>query len=445
MMISEYERQRQENIRRNQEILASLNIPKLGPPTTLVKKASTIKREKRETEEVLPMRKSSRIIEKLTGMKSPEPEIFREVVVKKERRIAPKMNLPYEPRNEVDDDLKELLRMKSEAKRGSNKYTNLQFQNERCLVKVAPDRIYSMGMLPVRDKVVAVAGTKFGSMMFWDATQVFTGEDVDALPKVWSFTPHPDESITNIKFSEGLLYTSAYDGSIKRLNSEYEFETMFESKKKDEWIICGMDVVSGNEFVMSDVEGRVGLLDWRNKDALVKEWNMKEKKIGCVSMSCDGRQLALSSNDGTVSVYDWRNLSPEKALKTFEYGRAVTSVYFHPNSPDYLVSTCYDDHVRVHHLKDDVVKEARHNNQTGRWITPFKAIWDPKSTSADDSRIIVGDMNRGLDIYDVTGGMLQNITSDYVTSQPAVSAAHSYHPIVISGNASGKLVMYYEV
>lgn len=442
-MLSEYEHQRQENIRRNQEILASLNIPKFVPPK---KKILTTKKLAAKKEEMLlPVRKSTRIIEKLTGVKSPEPEIFTELVVKKERRVAPKMNLPYEPRLEVDDDLKALFKSTGTVHSGACDYTNLQFQNEHCLVKVAPDRIYSMAMLPIRDKVVVVAGTKFGGLVLWDATNIYTKEDLEALPNVWSFTPHLDHSISNIKISEVCVYTSSYDGTIKRLNTEFQFETMFEKQKKnEEWIICGMDVLSANEFVISDVEGRVGLLDWREKSALVKEWKLSEKKIGCVSVSPDTRKLAFSSNDGRVCVYDWRMIDKKpKLLKEYEYGRAVTSVYFHPTSTDYLVSTCYDDHVRIHNLKEDNATEVRHNNQTGRWITPFKAIWDPKGCS-ELSRIIVGDMNRGLDVYNEKGVLLQNVTSEYVTAQPAVNAAHSYYPIVISGNASGKLIMYSE-
>lgn len=440
-MLSEYEHQRQENIRRNQEILASLNIPKLANKNNTITKKKKVTPVVKREDVFVPVRKSTRIIEKLTGVKSPKvEEQVEEVVVKKERRVAPKMHLPYEPRLTVDDDLKDFLSTTS-ISLGSCGYTNVQFQNEHCLVKVSPDRIYSMAMLPLEHQVVAVAGTKFGSLVLWDATDIYSSRNVTALPKVWNFMPHPEHSISNIRISEGGIYTSSYDGSIKRLNKQFDFETMFDpSKKKDEWIICGMDVRSPNEFVISDVEGRVGLLDWREKGALVKEWKLSEKKIGCVSVSTN-EYFALSSNDGRVCIHDWRMV--QEKVKEYQYGRAVTSVYFHPASSDYLLSTCYDDHLRIHDTRQDKVTEVRHNNQTGRWITPFKAVWDPKS-SAKESRIIIGDMNRGLDVYNEKGVLLQNVTSEYVTAQPAVSAVHPYHPVIISGNASGKLIMYSE-
>ena len=84
---------------------------------------------------------------------------------------------------------------------------------------------------------------------------------------------------------------------------------------------------------------------------------------------------------------------------------------------------------------------VRHNNQTGRWITTFKAYWDPKSTD-DLGYVVLGDMNRGLDLIDGTSGVTHNFTSDYLTAQPAVNASHSILDLIVSGNASGKLALW---
>jgi hypothetical protein len=129
-----------------------------------------------------------------------------------------------------------------------------------------------------------------------------------------------------------------------------------------------------------------------------------------------------------------------------DFRRAVTAVNFHPQRRDCLVSTCYDDHVRIHTgLWEDrpSLLEVPHNNQTGRWITTFKAAWDPKSRfDLSASTVLVGDMNRGLDLIDGQTGVTHNYTSEWLTAQPAVNAAHPVLDLVVSGNASGKLALW---
>ena len=37
----------------------------------------------------------------------------------------------------------------------------------------------------------------------------------------------------------------------------------------------------------------------------------------------------------------------------------------------------------------------RHNNYVGRWLTPFRAVWDPKS----DSHFVVGSMSHPRQVW----------------------------------------------
>jgi WD repeat-containing protein 76 len=462
-MISEYERQREENIRRNQEILASLNIPKLE---TKIKKTNvttpSVVGKKLKKAHPEPTRKSSRILEKATGVnilpkENYPPPTFKEEIKPKPPRIVSK--IPFEPSIGATDEFTAMMENLSNPTGSKEKPEfDLEFKHRYCIVKCAQDRVYSMGFMQDCQKIIPIAGTKFGHLVFWDATDIIQDdysppEDMDLdkifIPKVFSFCPHPDESISNIRVVENSIYTSSYDSTIKKMDmAKGCFIPMFVPQDKgrkgndlDEWIICGMDFKNKNEFIISDIHGRVGELDFRVKDPLVKTHNLAEKKIGCVSAAHNF--IASSCNDGSISVWDSRKVG-QSPLHKFQYDRAVTGVYFHPNDPDYLVSTCYDDHIRIHRLSNEKTIDIRHNNQTGRWITPFRAVWDPKSpaNSPEESMIVCGNMNRGLDIFDGNGRLFRNLTSEFVTSQPAVAVCHESLPIVACGNASGKIVLY---
>ena len=171
----------------------------------------------------------------------------------------------------------------------------------------------------------------------------------------------------------------------------------------------------------------------------------------------DGKYLATASNDGTVGLWDLRKLqhrlsdeSQAQALHTLTFRRSVTSVYFNPSDSNKIISTCYDDHVRVHYnltkgsADTHLHSEMSHNNQTGRWITNFKAVWDPKSANY----AVVGNMNRGIDVInaemegEAKSEIVRNVTSDYLTAQPAVNAFHPNLDVVASGNASGKIALW---
>jgi hypothetical protein len=93
---------------------------------------------------------------------------------------------------------------------------------------------------------------------------------------------------------------------------------------------------------------------------------------------------------------------------------------------------------------------VRHDNQTGRWITHFEALW------VSPSVFVVGNMTRQLDLFAIptpasAAGKQQRLMKplsvglrddDYMTSIPAVNCVHATRPLVASGNASGKICLW---
>jgi len=139
---------------------------------------------------------------------------------------------------------------------------------------------------------------------------------------------------------------------------------------------------------------------------------------------------------------------PDSFIFQYPHTKAVSSAYFSPCGRN-ILTTCYDDYVRVFDATKDssAVTKIKHNNQTGRWVTNFKATWQ-----VDGRQFVVGNMKRGLDVYDwnttdrtyTHRNMFQN---DFLTSIPAVNSFSpvpvSSEPVVASGNASGYVFVWY--
>ena len=80
------------------------------------------------------------------------------------------------------------------------------------------------------------------------------------------------------------------------------------------------------------------------------------------------------------------------------------AAFFAPDGSGRLATTCYDDLVRIWTPSKDKASAhtqwggkgggtghlstaIKHNNQTGRWVLPFRAVWAPGSDG-----VVVGSM-----------------------------------------------------
>jgi WD repeat-containing protein 76 len=492
--LSEYERKRLENIKQNQEILKSLNIKGIIPDelkkpvsssATLAAKKARGPKEPKTTavkeSEPLTRRVSTRLLKKSGGFEGLDEDFVKiesemfvvPVEPPKPKRIVGK--ILFDPEEGATSGFLELTSslktaMKNNYKKPENGFEEgLEIQNELSVVKVMKERIYSLAVHPDPSKVLVAAGGKFGELSFLDATLASHPEGLNDRelpeakefhPGVYSFRPHTG-SISNLRYNPAnpvQLITTSYDNIVRCLDiTTGTFDELYNFGEEAGDVITGFDLdCSGNLLYISDTDGIFRWTDRRAPNSVVQEIRLHEKKIGCVSVCREGKYLATASNDGTVGLWDLRKLQHRfdeetaEALHTMTFRRSVTSVYFNPNDSNKLLSTCYDDHVRVHYnltqgsADKHFHSEMSHNNQTGRWITNFKAVWDTKSSKY----AVVGNMNRGIDVIDAEIGneskaeIVRNTTSDYLTAQPAVNAFHPNLDVVASGNASGKIALW---
>lgn len=104
--------------------------------------------------------------------------------------------------------------------------------------------------------------------------------------------------------------------------------------------------------------------------------------------------LASASNDASVCLWDARKMIPGEQLGTFAHSKIVSSVTFSPNSGAKILTTSIDNRLRVwndiHSFQGDVNAFADsqpvtivHSHDFYRYLTPFRACWDPKDWADD--------------------------------------------------------------
>jgi len=490
--MSAYELKRLENIRQNQKILQALEIPKLAPAEKVAlnsadaaakskkkRSLSSSSSGRRAPLNVLPMRTSSRLKEKMeeeqTGrIRRKKAELLTEFpepqVKERKPRPLPGSRMLFDPEHGPTDGFLSLLKHAHKDVL-ANPYVEsvalasvprMGIKSQAGVCKVLQERIYSVVLHPSTNRIIAATGSKNGQLAIWDATALYYDHDTTfgsdggqakSVTPYYLFHPHSG-SLATLRYNPGnatQLLSCGYEGSIMCMDMQKGcFDTVYSAPNDfDEQYISTFDFFgpsNGNEIAFSDMSGYLSTMD-RRSSSPAERFHLHHKKIGGMSVSPVRPELiATCSLDNVVCIWDRRALKPSDSLPLakFDYKRAVTAVQFHPTKAESLVSTCYDDHVRIHHdaLSDAPTEIAvRHNNQTGRWITTFKACWDPKST-ADTSHVVVGDMNRGVDLIDGKSGITHNFTSEFLTAQPAVNGCHPTLDLIVSGNASGKLALW---
>lgn len=100
---------------------------------------------------------------------------------------------------------------------------------------------------------------------------------------------------------------------------------------------------------------------------------------------------------------------------------------------------------KVEDRPEDVLQEPNripHNNQTGKWLTMFRARWNQNPLV--EPHFTIGSMTRRAEIYASDGTLLRTLWDEnLVTAVPAVTCMHPVLPgRLVTGNASGRCTFW---
>lgn len=434
--LSAYEQQRLDNIARNEAMLRQLNIQPvqtMPPKKPRARAVRGLKASRRSTEPEVKRTRSLRIAGK-TPDGAELPPTFKEPTFAEMRfagdsyhrdRIEGELKLADALREEgkgmkrkpkrgevEDEETEETIAQRkadSAAKFGSivgglavpDKALHLPAYDEDAtlrmleglqvresdVAKVVPERIFSMDFHPSRSKLLLAVGDKWGSIGFFDPD---AEEEEDAVT-LFSVHTRPIPCLQFDAHDSAKLYSSSYDNTLRCLDIvAMEFTEIF-AGDADYHLAYSAYSKDHKTAYLAFNTGELGLVDLRAGKEMKQIVELHERKISHVHVHpTRDWSIVTASNDCTVKLWDARKLGkPSDALASFAHGRAATSAIFSPIDGNRLLTTSYDDLVRVIELPtgaagktsldDGIVTKLRHDNQTGRWLTNFRATWDPKS------------------------------------------------------------------
>ncbi|KAL8677333.1 MAG: hypothetical protein Q9186_006223 [Xanthomendoza sp. 1 TL-2023] len=410
--ISDFERQRLENIAQRDKLLKQLALDAssagLGPgqkskparPAANKKKPAV----KRIKEEVVPRRTSSRIAgieaDSEVAKRKAEDEYVavQEAARVKRQRISGPLDLSEvqvvgkgwdknenflvdvfkrgaDPNvrtfgeNEVKETTDKELRALREKMSGLELYEG--FEPNR--IKITPERIYSLGFHPVAEKPLVFAGDKMGNLGLFDASQSSLvkhetvksedqdeedAEEDDQDPNITSFHLHT-RTISSFQFSPhnpSHLYTSSYDSSLRLLDltqsSSTEIYAPTDTSLDEPISGVEMDPQTPHLLYFSRLDGHVGRIDTRTPNT-VDIFELSEKKIGGFSLnpSCP-HFIATASLDRTMRIWDLRKVSGKKGAQLpalcGEHESRLSVSHAAFNSAGQVATASYDDTVKIH-------------------------------------------------------------------------------------------------
>ncbi|KAL3824590.1 hypothetical protein ACJIZ3_020619 [Penstemon smallii] len=483
--MTEYERRRLENIKRNEQMLAALNIQsRLNDLTTAKRQRDQSKSYKRspikkpKTEGPVVLRRSLRTrgvppdaatasglsddIDDKKQMEKTSPLKSFSAERKSPRKQGPlQMKDAYSNDDESDRKLIEtisqcfensLMSERDTVDLGSSKFLEkkegygafepgkrvlgsvdveaLQLKRDN-VARLVSGRITSLRFFPTLGMSMVVVGNKFGNVGFWNVNA--EKEDGDG---IYLYHPHPGpiSGIVIDPFSISKVYSSCYDGFIRLMDVEKEVFDMVHYSEDSIYSIS-LSPNDTKSLYFSEGMGVVSMWDMRAGKSSFS-CDLHEKRVNTLDFnSGNGNLMATSSTDGTACIWDLRHLSAgkPKSLKTVDHKRSVHSAYFSPTGK-FLATTSIADKVGLSSGSNyEDTSMIYHYNQTGRWISPFRGIW-----GWDDSSIFIGNMKRGVDVISVEEKKtVATLESDYMSAIPCRFDAHPYNVGMLAGATSG--------
>jgi WD40 repeat protein len=292
---------------------------------------------------------------------------------------------------------------------------------EKDVAKVTKSAVTHLSFMPDTQNLILAAADKRGNLGLWcidvDKEEGVSG-DFDG---VLSFTAH-SQYVSGLVWTESKeLVTSSYDGSVRKLDLEKKCFAYEWGDSEVEYSAMAMDGKS-NRLYLGNTDGGLDLIDMREDGKRTKTLAsapiIHNRKVNTIHIDPLADHLvATSSTDATVAVWDMRKFGKKNPtpLSTGSHRQTCQSAYFAPDGSQRILTTSFDNSVRVWNTKKNELEQTlyiKHDNQTGRWVLPLRAVWNPVN-----SDIIIGNMKRYVDIYDgSTGKMKEQLSSEWMTA-----------------------------
>uniref|UniRef100_A0A8C0EKH5 WD repeat-containing protein 76 n=1 Tax=Bubo bubo TaxID=30461 RepID=A0A8C0EKH5_BUBBB len=324
---------------------------------------------------------------------------------------------------------------------GQDMLTSMVLSEEN-VRKVVKYRVCSMAIHPSESVLFVAAGDKSGQIGLWNVSE--EGAHV--------FVPHSDP-VSCMHFSP---FNPAHLLSLSNdtLRCGDVTRAVFDEICRSEESLSSFDFLEDNAStaIVGHWGGNVAIVDRRTPGTSSElSADIGFKRTRTVHVHPLNKQYFVAAGSVDVCIYDVRHLKsrgnkPVSSLKG--HTKSVASAYFSPVTGSRVVTVCADDKLRVYDTSSlsstaAVLSTVRHNNNTGRWLTRFQAIWDPKREDC----FVVGSMARPrqIEVFQDTGKLLHSFSNlDCLGSVCSINVVHPSKNILVGGNSSGRLHVFKE-
>ncbi|XP_006883264.1 PREDICTED: WD repeat-containing protein 76 [Elephantulus edwardii] len=463
--LSPYERKRLKNISENANFFASLQLSESAARLREIinkRQPSESKRKKpKKRENETGCRRSMRLL-RVDPSGVPLPETPTQPTLEAdENPLLPPGPLEMIPDNQdANEVFKGFLQTWSEMSKTSRnnavkELSSLKsYKNNLCgmvisqdtVCKVTSGSVFSIALHPSETRTLVAAGAKSGQIGFWDLTQ-HPKED-----GVYIFRPH-SQPVSCLYFSPtnpAHILSLSYDGTLRCGDfSRAIFEEVYRNESTS---LSSFDFLAedASTLVVGHWDGSMSLVDTRTPGTShEKLTKCSMEKIRTIHVHPVHRQYFITAGLRDVHIYDARNLSPrarQPLISLTQHTKSIASAYFSPVTGNRVVTTCADCNLRIFDSscvssRLPLLTTIRHNTNTGRWLTRFRAVWDPKQEDC----VIVGSMAypRRVEIFQETGKCLHSfLDGEYLASVCSINAMHPTRYILAGGNSSGKVHVF---
>lgn len=312
-------------------------------------------------------------------------------------------------------------------------------------------RVTCLEFHPTNNNIL-LSGDKKGQLGVWDYGKVY---EKTVYGNIHSCI------LNNMRFSpsnDGTVYAAASDGTISCTDLETGISSSLMNLNPNGWqganswrMLYGMDVNSEKGLVLvADNFGFLYLVDVRSNNKSGEPVLIHKKGTKVVGLHCNPVQpdLLLScGNDHFARLWDMRRIGAGPSLHNLTHNRVVTSAFFSPLSGSKILTTSLDNRLRVWDSifgnLDTPSREIVHSHDFNRYLTPFRAEWDPKDPSeslAVIGRYISENYNGAalhpIDFIDTsTGQLVAEIMDPNITTISPVNKLHPRVDILASGSS----------
>lgn len=462
--LSEYEKMCRKNIEEKEAFFASLNFDDVKQEFAEASLAMKNKKPRRKVERLNIMKERPTSVRKSlrlqrispTGLPLSKLEVVEPVIEQKLRKPHKPLSF-QELFKSTNQDSEKLIKDMSTLSEEKLKFEPVPYDryesyfsrmkiNSSLITKVAPSRIFSLAIHPSADKTLICAGSKYGHLSFWDV------DSKNPQGGVYVYEPHSSRPVNTVAFNINKpqqVLSLSYDGTMRcgHLDAGIFDEVFYIGDDDYEDVSpSSFDFLSPDSLIISLSSGEVTVVDMRtpSRDGETKHL-VHSSRIKTVSVHPVQKSYFITAGHNRVaSLWDLRSIK-KKSIADVELSRSISSAFFSPVTGNSVLTTSYDNKLCVFDTKKlkgpmELKKAIRHDNKTGRWLTPFRAVWLPYNEDA----FVVGSMlqPRRIEVYRTSGNLIHNFAGEDLASVCSINAFHPSKPILAGGNSSGKVHVF---